>query len=227
MTWRLKNEEYDADSNYTLAGGETVRVDVWGRDSHNSAGNFTIQLLNADRSPVRRAAIGLGSRVNHFSGGPQVRADSRIAPQSVITSVEVNGTTVWRNGMAAKSLQGLTFLEKTEHSIKFSVAPGTWFFTGKSNLNTIRRNAASTSGWFLVNTLGSEKGIAFLGGELPGGWHVQTSGSGHIAGFPLGTEAISRNRGRHPEKWGWRNSIYVLVFRRISKGSLNKITKDQ
>ena len=45
---------------------------------------------------------------------------------STITSIEANGTSIWRDGKPDKRVQGLTFLEDAEHYVKFSASPGTW-----------------------------------------------------------------------------------------------------
>jgi hypothetical protein len=78
----------------------------------NEPGVFTLELI----SPADTTAIvGIPNSGRNF------------------TSVEANGTTVWCNGKAAKALEGLTFLENTEHYIKFSVVPGSWSFNANCN----------------------------------------------------------------------------------------------
>ncbi len=45
---------------------------------------------------------------------------------SASTSIEANGTSVWRDGKPDKRVQGLTFLEDGKHYVTFSAKPGEW-----------------------------------------------------------------------------------------------------
>ena len=45
-----------------------------------------------------------------------------------ITRIQANGQAIWANGQPKKSRSGPTFIEETEHTITFSVQPGSWLF---------------------------------------------------------------------------------------------------
>jgi hypothetical protein len=46
-----------------------------------------------------------------------------------IKSIQVNGTTIWKGGKSAGSIEGLVFSEDAEHYLAFNVQPGCWHFT--------------------------------------------------------------------------------------------------
>ncbi|HKL20542.1 MAG TPA: alpha-L-rhamnosidase C-terminal domain-containing protein, partial [Tichowtungia sp.] len=50
-----------------------------------------------------------------------------------ITGIVANETPVWCNGKRTNEMVGLTFLEETDHYIKFSVKPGSWHFKAKKD----------------------------------------------------------------------------------------------
>ena len=46
-----------------------------------------------------------------------------------VSSIKVNGKSVWRNGKPKQRIKNLKFLEETKHYIKFKAQPGNWKFS--------------------------------------------------------------------------------------------------
>jgi hypothetical protein len=69
----------------------------------------------------------------HLSSPPDTTAIVGIPtrPGAAITRIKANGKTVWENGKPNK-LNGLEFLEDTEHYITFSLKPGDWMFESET-----------------------------------------------------------------------------------------------
>jgi len=51
---------------------------------------------------------------------------------STITRIQANGKTVWQDGNPKSGVDGLSFVEDTEHYITFSAQPGNWVFEGRA-----------------------------------------------------------------------------------------------
>ena len=47
-------------------------------------------------------------------------------PGADISGININGKKVWKSGELMGGCKGVTFLENSEHYIKFSVQPGNW-----------------------------------------------------------------------------------------------------